>query len=198
MLGQRRAVGECSTPERYGPGVDVASALIGVGGLGVAALTVVLSYRERRAGFRQALYDRQVSAVAELLPVLSKWDTEAVGYIMRQRTFPILTDENRNGMRAAVQEYAADFYSVLGKHAVVLPQHLLDAISAYQQVFNALSAPPEVVSQYDEKLVRSDDPQMALSVAYQRVVAAARLVVGTEPLSAQTAKLLGAKPQTDG
>lgn len=168
--------------------------LLGFGGLALGALTLVLSYRERTSAYRHALYDRQVNAVAEVLQAFSDWDEASQKYIIQQPSAPVLTDETRPGMRSSVLTQARAFYAVLGRYAIVLPEHFLEAVSHYQLVFNAISAPPPAVNQYDEKLVRSKDPGMDLEVARRGVIDAGRRVAGTERLSALTMRILRIEP----
>ena len=52
--------------------MDWGSTLVGLGGLGVAGLSLVLTYRERTQHFREALYGKRLEAYPELLAAVWK------------------------------------------------------------------------------------------------------------------------------
>jgi len=142
------------------------SAIVGVGGLALGGLAVVLSYRERTSGYRHALYERQVNALAELIPALTDIEKLAQRYILSAGGR--LTEENRNGMRAATITQWRNFYGILNKHGV-LPQYFLDTVSRFQDVFNALPPAPDAAHLYEDELVNSKDPGMDLLTPSSRL-----------------------------
>jgi hypothetical protein len=165
------------------------STVIALAGLAVAALSLFLTYRERVAALRSALYSKQIDAYGEILHALS--DLHQVTLAFTTAAGFTLDGQTRAALREEVQPQMTQLARVFVRNAVFLPQAVGDALVEYRSTFNAISAPPEVESQYPSDLVDSDDPQLALSNAFTRVWDAMYRQLGTGPLSQQTLKLLG-------
>jgi hypothetical protein len=166
----------------------------GFGGLAVGALGLWLTYKERVAALRGALYARQVEAYSAVLEALSG---------VQEVALEVLTDKNElsDQERAALREKAQPQYRLLA-HAFVanvpfLPHTVANAVADYREKFAVISAPPEQPSLYAEgrKLKR---PVVVLTTAFVHVWAAMRHQLGTDPVSEQTLELFhGPERRTD-
>jgi hypothetical protein len=170
--------------------MDWASASIGLGGLLVAGLSVWLTHRERSSPYRHRLYNLQLDGLHEILPALDEWHRVSQSFILEQPRLR-LNDETRPILRERTQEAMLDYYRHLRKWQVFLPATLGEALGNFQGTFNAISAIPGFTKGYDPELVNTADPGMALAVAFQNVTRAARQIVGVEPLSQETLRLIG-------
>ena len=72
-----------------------------------------------------------------------------------------------------------------------MPEDFDKALRQFVFVFNAITAPSPVASQYPNNLVHSQDPGMDLNIAYGDVIRAARKHMGTDPLSKEVSRTLG-------
>jgi hypothetical protein len=143
------------------------SIAVALAGLTVAGLSLLLTYRERIAALRSALYAKQIEVYGELLHALSDHHQVTLTFITEQGF--TLDGPARNELRVQVQPQIAQVARVFVRNAVFLPQPVGDAVVEYRNTFNALSAPPEVEEQYPSELVHADDPQMELTNAFTRV-----------------------------
>jgi hypothetical protein len=174
--------------------MDWGSAAIALTGLAVAALSLILTYRERVAALRSALYSKQIEAYGELLHALSDLHQATLTFTTAQGF--TLNPQARTALRTEVQPQMTQLARVFVRNAVFLPKAVGDAVVEYRETLNAISAPSEVAMQYPPELVHADDPQMVLTKAFTRVWDAMRRQLGTGPLSQQTLKLLG-RPESE-
>jgi hypothetical protein len=162
---------------------------IGLGGIGVAALSLVLALRERTAALRGALYTTQAESFGAIMAALDEFHRAMLAFTTEAGLR--LDAQTRPQLRAATVSQNHRFSQTWMAAAIFLPKAVAEALTEYQKIFNAISAPPDVEKQYSPELVRSHDPQMALSDAHTRVVQAMRKHLGTDPLSGQTLALFG-------
>jgi hypothetical protein len=134
------------------------STVIALGALAVAALSLWLTYRERVAGLRGALYAKQIEVYGLLLEALSEQHEVTLAFIT-EKGFR-LDGQSRAELRLAARAQIAQISQVFVRNAVFLPKAVGDALLEYRKVFNAISAPPGAESQYPPELVHADDPQM--------------------------------------
>lgn len=76
------------------------------------------------------------------------------------------------------------------KWAIFLPKELRDRLSDYTILFNGISAPPSVASQYSENIVYADDPGGLFGEEYEKVFNTVIKYLGTEYISKETLKML--------
>lgn len=174
--------------------VEWLAALVSVGSLGVAGLSVWLAMRNRGAAHRQHLYEKQVDAFDEVHIALNALAQACQGFI-GDRGFR-LDSVSRVELRVELSQGSmADAYHNFGRvcrrWALFLPASAQAAIADFNKVLMGISAPDEVAHQYPQSVVHSDDPQMILSDAQGRVTAALRDSLGVDPLSDEIMQLVG-------
>jgi hypothetical protein len=167
------------------------SAVVGIGGLLVAALSLWLSYKDRRSTHRELLYQKQIEAYTAVINVLNPLYDACIYFIMTKASRLRLDSETRPQLRLETTEAGRQFHVEYQKWALFLPSVVHDEISGFFKVLNAISAPDDVASHHPRELVYSDDPHMELAKAYGQVIAAARTGLGIEPLSDDILKLVG-------
>jgi|SRR5215213_1843837 len=174
--------------------MDLPSAIVGVGGLMVAALSVWLNYKSRSSVHREYLYQKQTDAYVALMNALNPLHNQCQHFIALNKFR--LNSETRLQFRLAmsrgeISEFYKEFSLQHQRGALFLPSYVQEEISAFVRVLNAVSAPDDIANQYPHELVNSNDPGMELSKAYSRVVSATRRGLGVEPLSSEILKLIG-------
>jgi len=78
--------------------------------------------------------------------------------------------------------------------SVFLPESVANAVAEYRATFVAITAPAAEEKMHPPELYNADDPQLELTKAFERVWKVMRHQLGTEALSEQTVKLVGAPP----
>lgn len=169
--------------------MDWSSLVSGVGGFLLGALSLWFAYKTRGSFHREFLYQKQVEAYAAVTNALDTLYDACLDFITVHGLK--LDNQTRPKLRKATVEVRMKFHKEHRKWALFLPSFMHDEIASFIKVLNAISAPMEVVSQYPKELVYSKDPQMDLSRAYSRVVAAARRGLGTESLSKEILRVVG-------
>jgi hypothetical protein len=168
--------------------------VVGVGGLLVAALSVVLAYKERSAGLRGALYEKQVGVYGLLLAALADLHTVFLDVTTVELTtgkgFP-LDGAARIELRRRAAQQLAGLGRAVTESVVFMPAEVADAVEKYRDTFVAISAPPGVEQNYSRDLYQAADPQVVLTKVFTQVWAVMRHQLGTDALSEQTAKLVG-------
>jgi hypothetical protein len=162
--------------------------IVSLGALAVAALSLWLTYRERAAGLRGALYAKQVEAYGRVLEALAERHAVAIDF-MRGKDFP-LDRESRVELLDTAQLEIARFARVFTETVIFLPENVANAIGEYKKTFNAITIPPGRRSLFEDVA----DPQMELTTVFERVWRVMRHQLGTEALSVQTVKAVGAPP----
>jgi hypothetical protein len=171
-----------------------AAIAFGFGGLAVAALSLWVSYRERVAALRGALYAKQIEAYGDLLLALSELQEVAIA-VLTGKTFA-LDDEARAELRDAAQPQFAKLAHTFVANVPFLPKAVADAVAEYREKFVVISAPPELPTLYAQgRLV--NQPPVALTNAFVSIWAVMRHQLGTDPVSEQTLKLFGGSPPSD-
>ncbi len=172
------------------------SALLGLGGLAVAALSLWLSYRLRSSRFQEVLYGRRVEAAIELAQGLGALHTSAQAYIHQnlpqQRTTkkePWFSEAERMGLRNHLLEEDVRFFQVWQKWSVILPDVVGQKIKAYVMTLNGISA-PQGSKLYPMELVNASDPGMVLGDAYLETLQSLRSSLAIAPLEKGIAALL--------
>jgi hypothetical protein len=173
--------------------MDWKAFFISLGGLIVAALSLFFTYKSRTALYRDKLYTKQIDGYTEIMKVLSELFADTLVYVTVHHP---LNDEQR----AALRTQTVGKYNLLmqtnQKWSIFLPKEFEEQVGNFIKVFLGISAFGDYVSGYPSEITGSSDPGKLLAGAYQKVIAAARKGIGTEPLSQETLKLLG-KPRGD-
>ncbi len=162
--------------------MDWGSAVIGIGGLLVAALSLWLSYKERRATHRQALYAQQVEAFGAVIGALFSIYRACFDFIERQPGHK-LNRKTRPQMRKVVNVVYQEFEIEWAKRLLLLPSVVRSEIATFIKLVNAISATDKDAQEYPSELINSLDPQTDLSTAYKKVLEVASQRLGIEPLS---------------
>jgi hypothetical protein len=150
------------------------SAIVGLGGLAVAALSVYLNYRPRST-YQERVYDRQLDAYGQIVRRLGQLHDEAMSVLAHDQGR--LDDDKYELLRTRTREQASAFFEAYRDHSVFLTAAISDPIRQYLRTFRALSA--------------NDRPDLALNDAFDKVATAASQSLGVEPLSLETAALFG-------
>lgn len=167
----------------------------GFGGLAVAALTLLLSYRERVAGLRVALYAKQLECYDRVLGALTELQEAVIAETAGKR-LP-LDDQARAELREKAQPQYAKFAQAFVATVPFLPDAVAAAAAEYRATFAAITAPPTAVHIYPRGLAQARDPQGEFARAFLRIWEAMRQQLGTDPISTQTLKLFGAPEAPD-
>jgi hypothetical protein len=175
--------------------MDWTSAVVSIGGLFVAALSLWLSYKDRTSVHREILYKKQIEAYTALINTLHPWHERWTWF-----SISLLTNRSREDHEwyskelDELRKLGREFYTEYQKWALFLPATFHDEISKFYKVIGNISKleTNDVVSQDVIKLIDIDYYQTEeLSSAYGRIIAAARRGLGIEPLSKEILKLIG-------
>jgi hypothetical protein len=170
------------------------AALIGFGGFFIAALSLILSYRDRRASHRNIFYEQQIEGYLEIIGALDDLYDQVQNYIFYHNY--TLDSESRKQLRIEMssgmfQDQYRHYLAARRKWSLFMPQAFLDILKDFMNVLNGISAPDSVSQQYTQELVYHNDPAMPLSQAYCDVVAVARHGLGVEALSKDMIRVFG-------
>lgn len=163
--------------------------VIQFGVLVVAGLSIYLSFKSRTSPYREMLYSKQLEGFAEVVGLLTEFYVTAQSFIAAKGCQ--LDDNTRPKLRLQTIDKNLAFHRGYQKWAIFLPKEMNDRLLAFVELFNGISALPEVAHQYPKEIVYANDPGGLLGDAYTKVVEAARKGLGTEPLSRETLKLIG-------
>lgn len=176
------------------------SVLIAFGGLAVAALTVYLSFRERRHWYREQLHERQFDACAELnasaQAVAGHYGGVAVrGNLSELHGKPFPKDL----WKEADSEYV-DFAEVGRRVSLVLPSSAIRAFENFRDTLDQMRSP----SNYLSPELDPGGPDLSTEATRRmfesmyRLIAALRDVIGVDQLSAETQALIGRHERVTG
>jgi hypothetical protein len=155
------------------------SSAVGLGGVGVAVLTLLLTYRSRLSPYQQKLYERQLDAATDVLQALGRYHDEAVslfdGDPARELDFS-----------SQMAEVKSDFFRSYRRWNVVIPHPVTAAVTAYLQILEEISAT-------EQKALYSPgtpSPGYRLANAYAAVLGAAQRELRVKTLSDKTLGLI--------
>lgn len=183
--------------------MDVFAFLIGAGGLAVAALSLVLAYRERSRFYREHLYSKQADALLAIHHAASELQHQIhlVGLRsddagMRGKPFD---DEKHFGTVRAAERALQD----MDAHwAPILPGTVLMALITYEAAVGfLLGTDPELGLSAEDGM--GEDPFTSAmwyhgtDKRFGELVLAIRRHFAIRQLDAQTERLLGIKPDDD-
>jgi hypothetical protein len=166
--------------------------VIGAGGLIVAAISVILSYRERTSRLRELLYDRKAQACHQLLEAL--WEIRTSAWLSIHGQNGPLNDETRRKLEEAWRPHIGRVFRIQHEQSLFLPDEVIDAFRDYVRVLLALSSTSAEEAKrhrFRPELVQSKKPIEELDTAFSKLLQMMRRSLGVEPLTEQTLKLLG-------
>jgi hypothetical protein len=167
--------------------------IIGLGGLLIAGLVLVLTYRERVASLRTRFYDEQITAYRALILTSDALTSAAVRYATDQGE--PANDAERAGLWNQLSfSVWPNWATAVRVHVPFLPSSVLDPANSFNKAVLALAKPEALtvdLSQY--RGPRSEIMRMAQAeLSY-----AIRQAVGTDKLSEQNRRLIAGSDQPD-
>lgn len=159
--------------------MDCYSFLLGLGGLTVGIVTVVLSYRERRALLRQAVYEKQVQSCGRVMELASKLEEAVAWQLSAVSCFP-LSVEQRKALDEATLSISRTYSRVFAACSAWLPQEVLQKAADFWKVFCGICDDPNLA-----------DPKKSLRESFRALRDAVRISMGVDPLSEETDRLIG-------
>jgi hypothetical protein len=167
--------------------MDWASAAVGVGGLVVAAMGLIFSYRTRLSPYQQTLYERQLDAANSVLSALGRYHDKARRFLMdHSGTGATWADLERD-----TADVAAEFFGSFRQSSIILPVSVTEAINAYLEALRAIGE--HSAARIPDASRDKDDPGTRLAAAYSVVVKAARQGLEVKALSERTLGNLGSR-----
>lgn len=175
--------------------------LVPLGGLGVAALALLLTYRERAAAYRHRFYERQLESMTEVWATFAAF-CKVMGQRLSEEVLASmagpspdlnapLDDAAKGRIRTACDEAWDEWLQIERKNAPMLPTAVEAALEAFRNVAIAVVAPAALAGTLPSDLVLCPEPETPVSAAYQRVLTAVRDAMGTDPLTAANESLIG-------
>jgi hypothetical protein len=169
------------------------SIIIGIGGLLIAALVLLLNYRERVAAHRIALYTRQLDAYQEI--------ATAAATVAGRTDLLVKLGAERDAegtLRAAVIGAALDLAGIRVRHSMFIADPVFKSLSDFEQSVEAIAYPKIDKDEGDEgspfARVYTKDPMLPVTVAQMTLVAEMRKQIGTDKLSEETLRLVREPP----
>ena len=169
------------------------SVVIGIGGLLVAALVLLLNYRERIGAHRIALYTRQLDAYQELATAVADVAGRTDLFVKHG-----MESDPDGKLRVAVIDAALELAGIRVRQALFIADPVFKPLSDFEQAAQAIAYPRTVTEEGDEvspfARVYTKDPMFPVTVAQMSLVAEMRKQIGTDKLSEETLRLLRARP----
>jgi hypothetical protein len=159
--------------------MDCYSFLLGLGGLTVGIVTVVLSYRERRALLRQAVYEKQVQCCERVMELASKLEDAVAWELSAASSFP-LSVEQRKVLDKATLDLSRTYSSVSFECSTWLPQEVLQKAADFWKVFCGICDDPNLA-----------DPKGSLRESFKALRDAVRISMGVDPISEEISGVMG-------
>ncbi len=158
---------------------DIASIIIGVGGLLVAAWSLWISRRGQTGGYREAVFAKQMEAIGAVYEALGPLHSHLTTLIMAtQQPDPVNVSPE---FKQQVQAEREQFSAVLDKYSWILPDQIIGDLAPILIVINK----PE--------LKYKDIDWMNFSVLLQGSILAARGILGVDILQWSSASVIGNK-----
>lgn len=177
---------------------ELVPVVIGGAGIALAAWSRWVDHKNRKAYFRQKIYDRQVEGCGVLVEAIVRLCKSAELNIDPPDDEPNEIDNSRNRLREKTAKPYEELLDARNKWTVYLPNEVNSAISHFITMFNALSFPVSITRSFPKAFAISGSPSLALDLAYREVINAVRSFLGIDTLSQENMALLGAqlKPKT--
>lgn len=167
----------------------VVACVAAIGGPAVAVVALVLSFKERRAGLRQAVYEKQLEACERVLQAAVSLANKTF-WIIREHTDREVSPETIPGVvnTETEQEYKR-WHDTTFVCRAWLPQKVLDGVGLFYQAFARVSTGQ----------CQGEDAVQLLGKAYTQLYTCIRARLGIEPLADETSKMIGSvKPPKVG
>jgi hypothetical protein len=157
---------------------------MGLGGLFVGAFGLWMTYLARRSSYRDAIYARQLQASQEVAEAVTVLYCETQLRLTSWRAAPETSRDTAPQLRKELREHIGSLMTKQQQAMLFLPNEFCGRLSHFWQAINALcSSTPEALDDLDSALTRS----------YLGVVSAVRHLLGTEELTAEALRIIGAK-----
>jgi hypothetical protein len=160
--------------------MDWVSGVVGLGGVAVALLALVLTYRSRFAPYQQQLYERQLDAATEVLQSLGRYHD--VGLSVLDGAEPVFSTAGDG--RGQLAEAKSEFFRTYRRWNVVIPQPVTEAVTAYLQTIEDLTSGTCGVGLRSGASATSTGSQLA--TAYAAVLGVAQRELRVRTLSDKT------------
>ncbi len=172
------------------------SFIIGLGGLLLGAFTSYLAYLsrkdERTSYYRQALYEKQFDKciiIAEMaheikttLGEIFNLKDEKLAYLKKEKMDEVYKSEN-------------EYYLQHRQSLILFPAETSIAINSFGFVANRIRK--MYSSQKPVEDTKLEEALQDLKLKYKSLVVEIRMVIGTDPLSKETLKLLGVEKESE-
>lgn len=152
----------------------------------VAALSLLLSYRERVAPMRTALYVRQVDVLCQLYETLATMALPLVTAADRPETWNALSTEERQAEMLAAMEKSFDLRDLIAAQNAVIPASILESVLQVQPLL--LAGFVDAVNKSPEQSAVDLEP---LREALDAVRIAIRTTIGTDHLHRTGLRMFG-------
>lgn len=167
--------------------MDWASAAIGLGGIMVAAMGLLFTYRTRLSPYQQTLYERQLDAASSVLSSLGRYHDKVRRFLLD----PHAAGATWADLDRYTADVSAEFFGAFRQSSIILPASVTESVNAYLEVLRGLG-------EHSEARIRdasrgNDDPGTRLAAAYSVVVSAARQGLRTKALSDRALGSLGSQ-----
>jgi hypothetical protein len=167
--------------------IGLGGLLIGLVSLLIGGFTTYLAYRslkeERTAFYRRALYERQVDACRKIVDLVSKqFDTI--------RELRHHTNKDITGLIEKASTTNDEFRELYRLSLVFLPTSANEAIQSFgRAALNEIRLFKTSRETIDE--TKKEKAKQEFDLKYKSLLIALRMVIGTDPLSDETIKLIG-------
>jgi hypothetical protein len=160
--------------------MDWAAGAVGLGGVAVALLTLILTYKSRFSPYQQQLYERQLDAATEVLQALGRYHDIGLSIVDGSGTGPsAISDE-----RLQLVEAKTEFFRAYRRWNVVIPQPVTEAVTAYlRTIESVVSVDPKDGPRSGSSATNAGEQ---LAAAYAKVLGVAQRELRVRTLSDKT------------
>jgi len=157
--------------------MDWVSGGVALGGVAVAVLTLLLTYRSRLSPYQQKLFEKQLDAATDVLQAFGRYHDEAMA------AYAGNADAGPDAL-TRLAEAKTEFFRSYRRWNVVIPQPVTEAVTGYLQILERVVTPPA-------KSIR-----LELSTGYAAVLGAAQRELRVKTLSGKTLSLIESLART--
>jgi len=163
--------------------LTLSSSLVGLGGLAVGILTIVLSYKERKAWIRQEVYHKQIEACDKVLKAATAVKGAVLFNTDVDMSLPLSDLERKALLEGGIGKATKDFIEAVNGVYSWLPSKVISACIEF------LDVPIGLVNPESEHTAAT--PFDEIYDAWEGLARVMRKAMGIEPLSAETIRMLG-------
>lgn len=164
-----------------------ASDLIALAAVALSGLTIWLTFQERRSSYRQAIYAKQIEAYVQVIEAANKLRFVAISFaylLAHEPDYNNLLDESNE-----LYVIHGLFVETNTKNIIFLPSVLEQKLAQFSSITAGDFAVGAVSNSNDANSYIAD-----IRRVYKEIIDIAREHIGTDPLSAETLKLIGNVP----